>query len=253
MFLPFFYRFDVLKYLYNLGQFGITQESYANRKHWKIAVLRAFYVTFHIASCFFVFLIVLLRTGVVRDPLQEKNHDKTIKGACVIIWCLSITLNLFPILSAILVYFDKDMSLIPMVNCYKIVLHVGLTLPIVLTILANICLGLFMRKMKHSSENSLGKRINFAAMQKLSNGLAIWLIICNVSYIAWQHWSMDLYTRTGKLYTGVDGVLFTAIARLLLQFNSTVNPMVYATTVPGFKETIQKPFKLTPKGDHNSS
>ena len=31
-----------------------------------------------------------------------------------------------------------------------------------------------------------------------------------------------------------------SIAHLLIQFNSSVNPIVYATTVPEFKNTIRK-------------
>ena len=34
--------------------------------------------------------------------------------------------------------------------------------------------------------------------------------------------------------------MFTAIARLLVQCNSSVNPMVYASTVPEFKYTLRK-------------
>ena len=35
-------------------------------------------------------------------------------------------------------------------------------------------------------------------------------------------------------------LMFTVIARLLLQFNSSVNPIVYATTVPEFRTIIQR-------------
>ena len=35
-------------------------------------------------------------------------------------------------------------------------------------------------------------------------------------------------------------MLFTAIARLLVTFNSSVNPWVYATTVPDFKKTVRR-------------
>ena len=35
-------------------------------------------------------------------------------------------------------------------------------------------------------------------------------------------------------------MLFTFTARLLVQFNSSINPIVYATTVPEFRKTIRK-------------
>lgn len=34
--------------------------------------------------------------------------------------------------------------------------------------------------------------------------------------------------------------MFTVLARLLVQLNSAVNPVVYATTIPEFKKTIHK-------------
>ena len=33
--------------------------------------------------------------------------------------------------------------------------------------------------------------------------------------------------------------MFTVIARFLVQMNSVVNPIVYATTIPEFKKTIR--------------
>ena len=39
--------------------------------------------------------------------------------------------------------------------------------------------------------------------------------------------------------------MFTAIARLLVQCNSSVNPIVYASTVPEFKHTLRKMFFKT--------
>ena len=45
-------------------------------------------------------------------------------------------------------------------------------------------------------------------------------------------------------------MIFTTIARCLCQFNSTVNPMVYATTVPDFKTTLWKILRLK-KGKPN--
>ena len=37
--------------------------------------------------------------------------------------------------------------------------------------------------------------------------------------------------------------MFTVIANLLIMFNAGINPIMYATTVPEFKETVGKLFK----------
>ena len=36
--------------------------------------------------------------------------------------------------------------------------------------------------------------------------------------------------------------MYTVVSRLLVQFNSSVNPIVYATTIPEFKKTIKDLF-----------
>ena len=50
--------------------------------------------------------------------------------------------------------------------------------------------------------------------------------------------------------------MFTVIARLLVQLNSSVNPIVYATTIPEFKTTIHKLFAnhwRNPKNEEETS
>ena len=93
----------------------------------------------------------------------------------------------------------------PLAISYIIVLHIGIVLPIVLTILANIYLIVSVRKLKHTSiENST--RENLASLQKLTNRLVVWAIFCNVPYIVWYHLGLDLFMRTGKGWVGVQGV-----------------------------------------------
>ena len=49
-------------------------------------------------------------------------------------------------------------------------------------------------------------------------------------------------------------LIFTVISRLLVQFNSSVNPIVYATTIPDFKKTMNKIFvKFGTNSDKTSS
>jgi len=132
--------------------------------------------------------------------------------------------------------------------CYFTVLHAGITIPLALTIVANIYLSCSLKNMsspdrvsKRTSKEMKKEKKNSQTFQKFLNGLVIWLVICNVPYIAWYHWSLNLYMKNkGKAWAGVEGVLFTAVARLLVTFNSSVNPWVYATTVPDFKKTVRR-------------
>ena len=50
--------------------------------------------------------------------------------------------------------------------------------------------------------------------------------------------SLSMYHNRSPIFQ----LLFTVIANLLIIFNAGVNPIMYATTVPEFKETIEKLF-----------
>ena len=47
-------------------------------------------------------------------------------------------------------------------------------------------------------------------------------------------------------------LFFTAIARLLVTVNSSLNPMVYATTIPNFKKTLRKIRRHQYKNDNTT-
>ena len=87
------------------------------------------------------------------------------------------------------------------------VLHVGITLPLALTIVLNILLIISVRKMKQKCETKAKKK-NWEKLEKLTDGVVISLIVCNVPYIAWYHWSLALYIKTGMGWDGVGGVCF---------------------------------------------
>ena len=40
----------------------------------------------------------------------------------------------------------------------------------------------------------------------------------------------------------VSKMIFTAVARFLMQMNACVNPIVYATTIPAFRKVVKKIF-----------
>ena len=181
-------------------------------EEWKMALLRGFYVPFINASCYFVFLIVALRLKFIRDPMSNDTM-RLIKIACIVVWLLVFIVNLLPIIASIPVaskdpFFDVEEAKRvknPVVICYLIVLHVGITLPLILTIIANVILSFSVNKLKRTTF-VLEKKKNWGRLQKLTNGLVIWLIICNVPYIAWYHWSLNLYMTKGIGWEGMEGV-----------------------------------------------
>ena len=218
-----------MKHVFILGQIGDPPQMAIfamKNEEWKMAVLRGFYFTYQCASAYFVFLIVLLRLKVVRDPLGNDTKRIT-KIACIVIWCLVVFINFLPIASGIPLALQEIpcnpgngtaeqktecMEKIgamkqPITICWLTVLHVGITVPLALTIITNILLIISVRKMKHECD-SKAKKKNWARLEKLTDGVVISLIICNVPYIAWYHWSLALYMDTGKGWDGAAGVGF---------------------------------------------
>ena len=176
---------------------------YSKHEEWKIAVVRCCYITFHVASTYFVCLIVVLRLVIVYKPMKVLSLErKTTKIYTAIIWAFALFLNVLPIIASA----GHGKSKQPMMICYFLVLHAGITLPLFLTILANILKIMALKKVKKTKETKKEAKNN-ENFQKLINGLVIWLIVCNVPYIAWYHWSLDLYLKTGKLWVDVAGVI----------------------------------------------
>ena len=97
-----------------------------------------------------------------------------------------------------------------LMTCYFTVLHVGITIPLLLTIIANIYLSCKLKNMStpnRDSKRSSKEMKNSRTFQKFLNGLVIWLVICNAPYIAWYIWSLTLYANNGgKAWAGVEGV-----------------------------------------------
>ena len=52
------------------------------------------------------------------------------------------------------------------------------------------------------------KKKNWVRLEKLTDGIVISLVVCNAPYIAWYHWSLALYMKTGMGWDGVEGVRF---------------------------------------------
>ena len=179
-----------------------------------MALLRGFYVAFQNASCYFVFLIVFLRLKFVRNPIREDTKRIT-KIACLAVWCFVIVVNILPLAASIPLATKETISdreeamkvKMPHMICYIIVLHLGITFPLILTVVAKAKLSFSVNKMKRSSLNT-NKVKNWGRLERLTNGLVVWLIICNVPYIAWYHWSLNLYMTKGIGWDSLTGVFF---------------------------------------------
>ena len=200
-------------------------EIYRNNEEWKIAIVRLCYITFQVASSYFVFFIVLLRLIIIYNPMMVMNLEtRTAKICTRAIWGLAFLLNLLPVLCSIgyhektksrtytdwrrdgiyISYDTKDALMIS----YMIVANVGIALPLFLTIIAYIVTTIVLKNKKQNKET--GKESsNTETFRKLINGLVIWLIVCNAPYIVWHNWVLFVYLNGGTLWNNVAGVIIT--------------------------------------------
>ena len=199
-----------------------------DNEDWKTTLVRGFYFQYQNASAYFVFLIVALRLQIVKYPLGSDKDllQRITRISCTVIWCLCIIINFLPIAASIPLAsqeppcYPRNMTNITARNecmrkigetkstltgCWLTVLHAGITVPLALTIVTNILLIISVRKMKRESESTAKKR-NWQRLERLTNGVVLSLIICNVPYIAWYHWSLNLYMKTGRGWDGISGV-----------------------------------------------
>ena len=145
---------------------------------------------FQCASCYFVFLIVLLRLIIIRNPLEFLSfHKRITKLSCALIWVFVIVLNVLISSSSLLQVNGQTLQEFTRLALIYLRCHLGVTLPVVGSIVVNIYLSIYLKKKDKTPE--------IRKFQKLINGLVIWMIICNVPYIAWTHHTF----QNGKMIT----------------------------------------------------
>ena len=179
---------------------------------WLVAIVRCFFFTFQCASCYFVLLIVILRAITIKKPMRfDDIHEKITKPFCIVIWFFVVLLNTIPILmgsSEVTGQLDPISKRNLLALTYTVVLHLGVTIPLILSILCNLFLGLYLAKNSIASGGFTSqeekKRKSF---QKLINGLVIWLIVCNVPYISWVHYSISTMVAHNIPWLGNEGVI----------------------------------------------
>ena len=188
-----------------MGEITIDDES------WKIAILRFFIFIFQCASCYFIALIVILRIKMVSDPTGFHSfHKKYAKISVIIIWCISIVLNSAPIFGTIPEIIGPNAPVNEKNVPYVTLLHLGLTTPLVLSVVVNIYLSVYLSSFKTPSNNFTNEENKRAAsFQKLINGYVVWLIICNCPYIAAFHYQVYCFNNTNppKPWKGIEGVI----------------------------------------------
>ena len=206
------------------GLTGLHKTLRNNGEQWKINVASLFSYIFQYTSCYLVLLIVGLRLSIVKNPIDfDSFHKKITKWACMFIWVFALGLN--ALCSFVPPSNPKDPENVAenILTFENIRCHVGVTLPIFFSILVIVYLRIYLERSAFSARNELNKKEQKTktSFQKLINGLVIWLIVCNVPFIAWYHYAIYCYNATdGKSpWMGISGVILFFVPSVICYFH----------------------------------
>ena len=138
---------------------------------------------------------------------------------------------------------------------WKIVSAVTIVFPVLLNILFS-CIKIFLlrkgRNTTKSGEKTIGINTNGKenvdtisssaqskqkALEKLIKTVTFATIICYTPEVIYRSWFISIVRQ--KKRTGTTGkVVFFFVARLSVQIASVIYPLIYATTIPKFKEIV---------------
>ena len=105
----------------------------------------------------------------------------------------------------------------PISKSWFAALEIGLTLPVFMTVVFKVRLVYLARNKQEKDLTGESKSCkNWSKLEKLTNGLVIWLLICCLPTIAKYHWELIHYLQTGKQKTDAAWVISDMISRIYL-------------------------------------
>ena len=174
-----------------LGQIRYLEIVWETAEEWKMRAVYICFFIFQCTSCYFVLLIVILRMRVVKNPIGFTTfHKKITKISCILIWMFVIILNVVVTICLQRNVSGSDKYLrnsLIYLRC-----HLGVTFPVLAAISVNVYLSISLKKAQ-TPVNDLApsEQKHKKSLQKLINGLVIWMIICNAPFVAWLHFQLQ--------------------------------------------------------------
>ena len=158
-------------------------------EYWKISGLNLSTQVLTAASTQFVSLIVLLRLLMVRRPMSfERLHEAISRIGCKIVWAFSL---LIPTITFVVSFYDQYIfSTIVAIQAQGLC-----TVPILLTI---VMYGILICSLEPQTGAADATAIRMAALVKMTHGIVIGLIVCNVPGIAFVAY-LSTMQKQGKL------------------------------------------------------
>ena len=141
------------------------------------------------ASCYFVALIVLFRLMSVKNPMTFRTGLPTTSKYKKLSNIISVTIGLVLLLISLIGFilsFNSSYNKTPYIICKVSAFHIFFTLPILSTL---IMYGVLLCALKQNADTiSTQLRETKDFMAKLTKGVVICLIVCNMPYIIWAQY-----------------------------------------------------------------
>ena len=184
------------------------------------------------SECLHVFLIVSFRFITFLKPFEYQEIHKKYQSMLIPgIWSIAFLLNLLP-----LIYLLLDDEKYYLVFKY-LVIH-GLHSAQLVLIAGAYTLTLFIIS-RQSSIHGQQENHEKEHFTKMVSAVILCMFVCYLPYIIEWHIDVTMVPVKESCEIGEASVIFSTISRHLLQFHSCLNPIIYATTVPAFKEKIK--------------
>ena len=160
-------------------------------------------------SCYFVAVIVFLRLLAVKRPTDfEAAHERVSRIGSILIWMFTLLAWLPHFVLSFPSTYDPDVVSIT----HSIAFVVCHTVPILSTVLMYIML---LCTLKRSWYTTYATTINQKSLAKMTQGVVVSLVVCNLPYGAWAKYAMAMY-RKGKIddvYNTIFGVTFLSVCK----------------------------------------
>ena len=233
---------DFLYWYYNLSEVG--PELRSDGQTWIMSILTFPQDVCTGVSCYHVTLIVFLRCLFIIRPMTFENwHNRLSTTSIIVIWISSVPIILSPtiISTQMTTKEGKEKYNILYNNAWNVVDIVTIATPVLFNVIF-CCLKVYLlRKRRMDKETGGDYTARLSREKQLENMIklvAIGTVVFYTPDIVFRSYVMERLRQNLPIYSqrSTRTVLFFFFARLAVQIAGLINPFIYATTIPQFKE-----------------
>ena len=256
--------FDFLYWYYNLSELGPQRRS--DGRTWIMSIVTFPQDVCTGASCYHVTLIVFLRCLCLIRPMTfEKWHNRVSTISIIGIWISMVVIVLSPtiISTQMTTKEGKQNSNTLYGSAWNVVDILTIATPVLLNVIF-CCLKFHLLRKRRMDKETGGdfsttvqtttcdskgttKAVtsNYTArpsrqktLENMIKLVAIGTVVCYTPDIVFRAYSWERLRQNLPIYSqhSTGMVLFSFFARLSVQIAGVINPFIYATTIPQFKE-----------------